>query len=133
VFAAIISRALFYYAFHAGAPSAEDVAQDVIIHILKRPPWVRSNMRGYLRAAVSHEVCNQYRRASRAPLSLDTDRLLVPNSQDDDASDTVDRLVAEYPELVAYLIDYSERLSWGVADRVKASRSRRKLREVLAT
>ncbi|KKN09181.1 hypothetical protein LCGC14_1049090 [marine sediment metagenome] len=132
MFATIISRALFYYAFHAGAADPEDVAQDVIVNLLKRPHWVRSNMTSYLRVAARNQIYGQQRTES-APSSLNVDWLPAPDPPDDDAVDAVSRLTGEYPDLVAWLIDYSERASYGVTDRVRASRSRRKLREVLAT
>ena len=134
MFATIISRALFYYAFHAGAADAEDVAQDVIVNLLRRPCWVESNMPSYLRVAVRNQMCRRWRTApEREPLRLDFERLTVPEPKNDDAPVDVDCLIAEDPGLVAFLIDYSEGQNHGGTDRARASRGRRKLREVLAT
>ncbi len=135
MFAAIISRALFCYAFYAGATDAQDVAQDVLVRMLRRPPFVRKNLRGYLRSVVYNEVCSQWRRTKRKtwPLTEEMDTLKVPRRENDDAWEAVDRLMAEEPDLMWWLVDYSERASTGSTDRVNALRHRRKLREVLAT
>ncbi len=134
MFVAIISRVLFYYAFHAGAPSAEDVAQDVLVRMLAHPPQIQGNARGYMRQAAYRMVCSQWRRTRPTlPLPEDIDTLRVPRRENDDAWEAVDRLMAKEPDLMWWLVDYSERISYGPTDRVKALRGRRKLREVLAT
>ena len=135
MFATIISRALFYYAFHAGAADPEDVAQDVIVNLLRCPHWVRSNTTSYLRVAVRNQMCREWRKwPGRAPLPLEVDWLLTPELRDDGALDAVDRLMAEYPDLVAFLIDYSEMRGHTTRPgRVRACRARKRLREVLAT
>ncbi len=132
MFAAIISRALFFYAFHAGAADAEDVAQDVMVHLLKRPRWVRKNMPSYLRTAVRRRMIELWR-VKKTPLRLDFDWLVVPEARNDDAPVDVDCLMGADPGLVAFLVDYSEGQRHTGTDRARASRGRRKLREVLAT
>ena len=134
MFPRIISRTLFYYACHAGALDAEDLAQDVLVHILRHPPRIRTNPRGYLRASVSHQICNQGRRVRPIrPLPEDPDTLGISYRENAAAREDFDHLMTEAPGLVAWLIDYSERKSFGATDRVTALRNRRKLREVLAT
>ncbi len=136
MFAAIISRALFYYAFHAGAADPEDVAQDVVVHLLRRSHLVKSNMTAYLRVAIHNEMCRKWRRkdGKMPPLSLDFGRVGTPDPQYEGIEHTdFDRLMAEYPDLVNWLIDYSEVRGHGMMDRVRAHRRRRKLQEVLAT
>ena len=135
MFATIISRALFYYAFHAGAADAEDVAQEVIVNLLRRRPYIRKNARGYLRSVVYNEVCSQWRRSKGTqPLPEEIDTLKVPHRENDDAWEAVDRLMAEVPDLLWWLVDYSEgEKPHAMMDRVRAHRRRQKLREVLAT
>ena len=134
MFATIISRALFYYAFHAGAADAEDVAQDVIVNLLRRPRWVESNMPSYLRVAVRNQMCRRWRTApEREPLRLDFERLTVPEPKNDEAPVDIACLIAAEPDLVWWLIDYSEEKPHTMMDRVRAHRRRQKLREVLAT
>lgn len=135
MFAAIISRALFYYAFHAGAADPEDVAQDVIVHLLKRSHWVKSNMTGYLRVAVRNEMCRRWRRKDGKvpPLSLEAEIVGAPDPQYEGIEHTdFDSLLAAYPDLVHWLIEYSEVQRPVMMDRVRAHRRRKKLREVLA-
>ena len=146
MFAAIISRALFFYALRAGAVDAEDVAQDVIVNILKRPRQVRSNMTSYLGSAVHNQMIRRWRKGGRLAQMpsrpLDADRLVMPDLQYESIEHTdFDYLLQEFPDLVAFLLDYSERTAdkrpRGVwlpgTDRARASRGRKRLREALAT
>ncbi len=129
---AAIRHTLVRYAKYAGATDPEDVAHDIIVKMLQRPNRTIWNAGGYLRVAARNGAREAGRKTRRmVPLTMDWFGESYP--QNDDAQEDIRRLVAAEPDLVAFLIEYSETRNHGGTDRARASRGRRKLREVLAT
>ena len=79
---------------------AEDLVQETLEAVLRRPRWIRSNELGYLLRALRHNYATRMRDAARRPVVVQLLEHEAPSQPEEDlSSGEVWDMVATLPEL----------------------------------